>query len=200
MTAIDARTIAADIMTMNARDVTEAEVWAHIGQAYDARDVDPAVVAEALTLIAEAGIDLTWPDGTASSELDAQRLENARLTAELVKAQEEIARMRGEAQTRPDAPARPPVDIPRHPTFAAVPPALRAAVDQRVAEIRQELDVITSTAARTLRRGVEPGEIIALLAPAMGDLPPVVLREIAAAAVVECAVSRMGVRAGAVNG
>ncbi|PZG12449.1 hypothetical protein C1I95_25715 [Micromonospora craterilacus] len=83
MTTLDARTIAADIMTMNARDVTETEIWAHIGQAYEDRDVDPAVVAEALTLIAEAGIDLIWPDSTKDTELDAARVENERLEAEL---------------------------------------------------------------------------------------------------------------------
>jgi hypothetical protein len=80
----DPRTIAADIMTSHARDVCLTDICAHIGQAYD---IDSATKFESLAdevndLVKKAGIDLIWPDGSTNTELDAQRVENERLTAE----------------------------------------------------------------------------------------------------------------------
>jgi hypothetical protein len=86
VTAIDPRTVAADIMCANARDITPAEVWAWIGQAYDTTNIDASIADEVTDLIAKAGIDLTWPDGSTNTELDAARVEIERLTAELAEA------------------------------------------------------------------------------------------------------------------
>lgn len=80
---IDPKTIAADIMTMNARDVTPSEVWAHIGQAYATTALDASIADEVADLIAKTGIDLIWPDGTANTELDAARVEIDRLRGEV---------------------------------------------------------------------------------------------------------------------
>ncbi|MEU4367529.1 hypothetical protein [Micromonospora chersina] len=83
MTAIDAKKVAADLMVNNARFITPAEVWAHIGQAYDVAEVDASIADEVATLIAKTGIDLIWPDGTKDTELDAARAEIEKLRAEL---------------------------------------------------------------------------------------------------------------------
>ncbi|MFI7073616.1 hypothetical protein [Micromonospora sediminicola] len=78
---IDAKTVAADIMTGNARDVTTTEVWAHIGQAYDTTGIDASFADEVVDLIGKAGIDLIWPDDTSNTELAAARAEIAGLKA-----------------------------------------------------------------------------------------------------------------------
>ncbi|MCX5066600.1 hypothetical protein OOJ91_12000 [Micromonospora lupini] len=96
MDGLDPRTVAADIMCGNARDITPGEVWAHIGQAYDTTEIDATIADDVTALIRAAGIDLIWPDGTKNTELDASRVENERLTAELVKATDEANRLRTE--------------------------------------------------------------------------------------------------------
>ena len=80
---IDPKTIAADIMCGNARFITPAEVWAHIGQAYDATEIDASIADEVATLIAKTGIDLIWPDGSKDTELDAARVEIERWAAQV---------------------------------------------------------------------------------------------------------------------
>lgn len=90
---IDARTIAADIMCGNARAITPAEVWAHIGQAYDTAEIDASIADEVAELIAKTGIDLIWPDGSKDTELDAARVEIERLRAELERRKEGIDRL-----------------------------------------------------------------------------------------------------------
>ena len=97
MAELDARTIAADIMTGNARSITVGEIWAHIGQAYDATDIDASIADEVNELIAEAGIDLIWPDGSKDTELDAARVEIERLRAELDQARAEADALRPHA-------------------------------------------------------------------------------------------------------
>lgn len=77
---IDPRTVAADIMCAYARDVSRIDVAAHIGQAYDNTEhVDASFLDEVADLIAKAGIDLIWPDGSTNTELDAARVEIERL-------------------------------------------------------------------------------------------------------------------------
>lgn len=86
MTGLDPRTIAADIICQNGRDITISEIWAHISQAYDTAEIDAAIADGVYDLIGKTGIDLIWPDGTKNTELDAARVEIERLRAELTRA------------------------------------------------------------------------------------------------------------------
>ncbi|WP_431892722.1 hypothetical protein [Micromonospora haikouensis] len=81
MTTLDPKTIAAGLMTDYARDVSRIDIAAYIGQAYDDAEPTTADITAIADLIATAGIDLLWPDGSADTELDAQRVENERLRA-----------------------------------------------------------------------------------------------------------------------
>lgn len=100
MTTLDPRTIAADLMTTAAREVDRIDVWAHIGQAYDVDVVEDRIDAgladTVIDLIGKAGIDLIWPDGSTDTELDAQRVENERLTAELDRLRAELDQERAD--------------------------------------------------------------------------------------------------------
>jgi hypothetical protein len=90
----DVKAIAADLMTSHARDIDHIDVWAHIGQAYDIdvveTNLDASIANEVIDLIGKASIDLTWPDGTTNTELDAARVEIERLTAGLSEALERL--------------------------------------------------------------------------------------------------------------
>lgn len=91
---IDARTIAANLMTTAARDVDRLDVWGHIGKAYDVLTIDENIDIQVLDLISKASIDLIWPDGSKDTELDTARVEIERLRAELIQVRDQLANVR----------------------------------------------------------------------------------------------------------
>lgn len=72
MTTIDPRLIAGDLMLDAARDILTTDIYAHVGQAYDAT-ITRSEVTQITTLIRESGIDITWPDGGQDTEVNRLR-------------------------------------------------------------------------------------------------------------------------------
>ena len=82
----------------------------------------------------------------------------------------------------------------RHPTFAALPPAMRARLDQLSAQSRDGLDASVKEARELLDKGLDPNEAIAVLTTIYTISSPLKACTLAATAVLHLATTGGGAK------